>query len=653
MSQGRTIVFVHGKAGREPTDGWLGPLNTGLSALGYPRIGASGDRIIEADYLPALLAGADGETPPVLAERAPTRQRKQEWADYLLRRETLAETIERSRNDPRGLNAAVFSDTPLPDQVAGTMRAVSAYRGSRASRHAAWRSVLESLPESGSVVVIAHSLGSILMLDLLRRLPPELRIDLLVTIGSPMGVKSLRAHHGGIDDAEGFPADRVLAWANVFDPGDVITVGRGASPYFAAALDAPVHTGGSHSLRAYMSHPVVAAAVGLAMFGPAAVATDEPVPARLVDPRWDPLLLRFAYTQQLWSTCRTDRWGFRRSVDTARRVQARRNVENVAQQYQSLMRRADSLDGDARRDYVRQLERAAVNPVHAPSEDDLLIHASDLVRSRFSDVQLVVAAVEFLLSPPLPPFDLDVADEHTTKALGALLQRVQRSSAGPSGDQFAELVTLAVKEARDALSETGFPWGPVLITTGIGLLALTGVGLLVAAPAGLAGAAAIASTMATFGPGGMVGGIATLAALTGAATAITGVGVAVELAPGDPGYEQVREAMASQLADLPAAQLRTSVAGMLAVLSAQRRLDLLSDARSIEDLLLRTQAIVLHERALHVDVAPGRPGTKGWHAKARILARALDRLSDSGAEMGVPVVERAAVRAAIDADPSS
>ena len=54
MTGGRTIVFVHGKGGFESRQAWLGPLNTGLSALGYPVIGAHGDRIIEADYLVAL-----------------------------------------------------------------------------------------------------------------------------------------------------------------------------------------------------------------------------------------------------------------------------------------------------------------------------------------------------------------------------------------------------------------------------------------------------------------------------------------------------------------------------------------------------------------------------------------------------------------------
>ena len=188
----------------------------------------------------------------------------------------------------------------------------------------------------------------------------------------------------------------------------------------------------------------------------------------------------------------------------------------------------------------------------------------------------------------------------------------------------------------------------MLIGAGIGMLALTGVGLVIAAPAGLAGAAAIASTLATFGPGGMVGGIATLTALTGVATAVTVAGTALELVPGDPGYEAVREAMASQLADLPSPQLRTSVAGMIAVLSAQRRLDRPVHASAVEELLLKTQAIVIHETSLHEAIAPGRSLTMDWHAKARILRRALTWLADQGDEVGLPELERRHVRASIE-----
>ena len=630
---------MHGKGGFESRQAWLGPLNSGLSALGYPMIGAHGDRIIEADYLVALLAGEEGHTPGVEWTPPPARLRHDHWADYLVRREALAEAIERSRNTPGPLHAGMLSDTPLPDSIAGTMEAVATYRSSSRHRHAAWRAVLACLPETGRVTVIAHSLGSIVMLDLLTRLPPGLRIDLLLTIGSPMGVKGLRSHHHGIDTPGGFPAERVLSWLNVYDPGDIITVGRGASPFFDAALDAPVSTGGSHSRVGYASHPVVAAAVGHAMFDEAAEASAlrveaQEVPSRRLDPRWDPLLLRFAYTQQLWATCDTGKWGFRRRIDAARRVLARRTVDDIAARHAA-----------------QPTDLGAGSPLHpsrAPTQTDLLVHAEGLVRGQMSDSQLVVAAVDFLLAPALPPFDLDIAERHAHAALEALLERVRRSSSEPTPQEVSQAVIIAVRESKAALSESGFPWGPVLITAGIGLLAATGVGLAVAAPAGLAGAAAIASTLATFGPGGMVGGIATLTALTGAATMMTSLGVVVELTPADPRYEQVRDAMAVQLADQAAPALRTSVAGMLAVLNAQRRLGLPSDAGSIEELLLRTESLVQHERGLHAEIAPGRPGSKEWRTKATILGKALASLERNADALGLPAAPRAVIRQEIE-----
>ncbi len=636
MTDGRTILFVHGKGGFESRQSWLNPLNAGLAGLDYPIIGAHGDRIIEADYLVALLEGAEGTTPAIEWTEPEPRIRHANWADYLVRREALAEVIERSRNTPGPLHAGLVSDTPLPNAIAGTMEAVATYRGSSRHRHAAWRAVIGCLPETGRITVVAHSLGSILMIDILTRLPPGLQIDLLLTIGSPMGVKALRAHHHGVDTAAGFPSDRVLSWLNVYDPGDIITIGRGASPFFKAALDAPINTGASHSLTGYMSHPVVAAAVGFTMFGDPAEQGSLGVPSRRLDPRWDPLLLRFAYTQQLWATCDTGKWGFRRNLDAARRVLARRTIDDIR-------RRHDAMPEDIR-------EFSPLHPSRTPTEGDLLIHAARLVRGQMSDAQLVVAGVDFLLAPAVAPFDLDIAGSHAHLALETLFEQVRRPSSGHSGPELAQAVIAAVKESKAVLQESGFRWGPVLITAGIGLLAATGVGLAIAVPVGLAGAAAIASTLATFGPGGMVGGIATLTALTGAASVMTGVGVAVELSPQDPRYELVREAMATQLADQTATQLRTSVAGILAVLFAQRRLGLASDAGSIEALLLRTESLVEHELGLHAEIAPGRPGTKAWIAKAKVISRALASIELHAGESDPAFVQRAVIQREIEAD---
>src|SRR5690606_13610096 len=52
--------------------------------------------------------------------------------------------------------------------------------------------ILSLLPESGRVMIVAHSLGSVIAADLLRRLPVGLEVAGMVTIGSPLA-------HGGFD----------------------------------------------------------------------------------------------------------------------------------------------------------------------------------------------------------------------------------------------------------------------------------------------------------------------------------------------------------------------------------------------------------------------------------------------------------------------
>src|ERR1019366_5472038 len=69
---------------------------------------------------------------------------------------------------------------------------VRRYQDQRDCRWAAQRAVLDQLPKSGSIILIAHSLGSVVAVDLLTKLHPNLRVDLLVTIGSPLAIKPVR-----------------------------------------------------------------------------------------------------------------------------------------------------------------------------------------------------------------------------------------------------------------------------------------------------------------------------------------------------------------------------------------------------------------------------------------------------------------------------
>lgn len=57
MSQGRTVVLVHGIGGPRPVAEWITPLNAGLGAMGYPTLNADVETFVNVDYRHQLMAG--------------------------------------------------------------------------------------------------------------------------------------------------------------------------------------------------------------------------------------------------------------------------------------------------------------------------------------------------------------------------------------------------------------------------------------------------------------------------------------------------------------------------------------------------------------------------------------------------------------------
>ena len=141
--------------------------------------------------------------------------------------------------DPSWLPDGLVDDTWFTQLGVRFLAPVRRYQDQRDCRWAAQRAVLDQLPKSGSIILIAHSLGSVVAVDLLTKLHPNLRVDLLVTIGSPLAIKHLG--HSGFE-AE-FPYDRVGGWVNLYDSGDFVTIGRGVGRRFPAACDIAVQTG--------------------------------------------------------------------------------------------------------------------------------------------------------------------------------------------------------------------------------------------------------------------------------------------------------------------------------------------------------------------------------------------------------------------------
>jgi hypothetical protein len=617
MTHARDVVFLHGASGPVDAASWLGPLNLRLAQMGHSRFDPSHDRITSPSYLKDLLLGTPGPEPSATWTKGDDRDSQRSRLRYLRRQDELSlagRTWERFGAGP------VVSW--LPDDLADDgwvtrvgirfVQAARRYQHDRDCRWAAQRAVLDQLPRSGSIILIAHSLGSVIAVDLLTKLHPDLHIDLLLTIGSPLAIK--RLGDPGLPD---FPYDRVGGWVNLYDPGDIVTVGCGVGRRFPAACDITVETGQSHNAAAYLSNPAAAAVIGHHAFGIQTRTRPASLQRRL-HPAWQPLLLSFAYSNQLSSCARSQEWLFKARVDTARALLAQRTVADVRAKRQQLSE-----------DNAVRLDESPVGEGRSPNEEDLLHHAADLIRDTWTDETLLSLAVGLEMSPPLHPFDVKISEQHRHLAMLNTLNRVRGGQGRVTVAEFAEAVRDGVKAGESAVKESGFPWGTVLITGGLLLLSLTGVGLAVAAPAGLAGAAVITGTLAAFGPGGLVGGLITIATLTGVGAAATGIGVAVGAAENPEVVERSRRLAVEELSTMPLAALRNAVAGVLAVVDAQRRLGFASTGPLVEEMLNSALDIVRAEHKVHQAVAPDRAGTSEWRKKVQLLERALRWLRET------------------------
>ncbi|MFF3617276.1 hypothetical protein [Streptomyces sp. NPDC002580] len=123
----------------------------------------------------------------------------------------------------------------------------------------------EAIDESTSVVV-GHSLGSVIVYDLLRlgEIAPERLsgVRTLVTCGSPLGIPSVRR---GLNMADGelMKLPGSIVWVNVFDPADVVTGGGGLNVVSTEVADVEVDNGfvDPHSALRYLRTTPVAHAI--------------------------------------------------------------------------------------------------------------------------------------------------------------------------------------------------------------------------------------------------------------------------------------------------------------------------------------------------------------------------------------------------------
>jgi hypothetical protein len=106
----------------------------------------------------------------------------------------------------------------------------------------------------GPVIVIGHSLGSILAYDVLReRGSASLEVPLLVTVGSPLGVTEVQDL---VERPLEVPAP-VASWRNASDARDLVAMDHNLRPEFRPAerctdLFVTNDSGNHHGIREYL-----------------------------------------------------------------------------------------------------------------------------------------------------------------------------------------------------------------------------------------------------------------------------------------------------------------------------------------------------------------------------------------------------------------
>jgi len=161
----------------------------------------------------------------------------------------------------------------LPRVGTGTVavfcQEVQAYLGSpdSAPRKAVRAAVAAAVADHRPRAIVAHSLGTVVAYETLWEYP-DLQVDLLLTLGSPLGMPSVVQARliPPFDQATGRGArpPGVTTWLNVADRGDLVAAAGTLADSFDGVTQLPDITIGQvafHAATAYLRHPKVAAAI--------------------------------------------------------------------------------------------------------------------------------------------------------------------------------------------------------------------------------------------------------------------------------------------------------------------------------------------------------------------------------------------------------
>nr|WP_245346766.1 hypothetical protein [Arthrobacter stackebrandtii] len=603
---------MHGVGDGDPDGQWKAALEQSLARSGYPSLDAA--TVIAPMYAHALKGFDEPEQLPARTFKAPNRDAaKLNRRDFERRLAAMEHRIGRQDQEHPFNEAMAYVATPVHDWAADlavqvkSFKQAANYLSSKQIRAQVLNRILAAVPESGKVVIVAHSLGSVIAADLLLRLPVDVEVSALITIGSPLA--NGRFKLDDLRDALTDPPPHLSWWVNFRNAWDPVAIRRGLSSVFPWMLDHTINTGSDtnpavpHGAIAYLGHSTVADTIGCALFGSRSkeIAFVQPavdIPLNEVEVK---TLMGLRYCHLIKNELSGDMR--RRYLIALRSVQS----QTISDLY--------AHNAATNRPIPSQLARLDFDY----SNDNSLLPEPTFDRSGTSKEEAVTLLTAVSTTNVIAPFDITVSKEIEQTALEELASEMGLKR------QFGSDVLEAGKRAQGILRDSqNMQWVKVgALVAGTAALVVGTGGLALTAAPGLAGAAVITSALASFGPGGMIGGLITAGALVGGGGLLAGSGggtMVAGLAGDETSVDQFEGFLALQLAAV--------------ILRQQHKID--SDP-SVWQVLTEIETRVSRQHERLDEISDPKSSSVASLAKKRIMVkRALKYMSDNGLEPGGP-----------------
>jgi hypothetical protein len=286
------VVGVHGiaqqfRGGYQLGTVWFDGLRDGLAVAGYERVASA---MAPADVRVAFFgdlfrppgAKAAGDPPyrPADVEPGLERDLLEAWYEAAVRQDLPLASPQQAKGAGR-IAAQMMLNRLLRCQtfagvaqraLIGNLKQVTRFLADNSVKAQVLAKVDEEV-DDGTKAVIGHSLGSVVAYEYLCRYQPP-SVELLVTLGSPLGIPNLvfdRLTPAPVDGLGAWPGG-VTSWVNVADRDDVVALRKQLAGLFrppagvAAIYDHAVDNGDQpHAIDRYLNARETGSALGHAL----------------------------------------------------------------------------------------------------------------------------------------------------------------------------------------------------------------------------------------------------------------------------------------------------------------------------------------------------------------------------------------------------